>query len=395
MGDYFWSQQSKGERSRYIELLKIIGSLSYLFSDSPNPYLYYRAHENLFCEVFKARNLSRGDISFDAVKGKFGIGLKTFLQNNGLTFQKIAEFNADSDLFRGIVKEEDIVYKVAELRNKRIQMTQNATNTNQNIYHIITRDKGRMNIVETSMDLIDIDSIQIPKMQSKNTIKFSDKYSDYSFSRSKNTLLKRFDTRQNQMIKQFPVIILKNPFELLTQFKESSKEILEPHERQESIILPLYSTRYGEVSKRSGLNQWNARGRRRHPDEVYIPIPLWIHTSFPSFFEFSKNYYSGKSAKDSPSFNVELPSGEIMSCKVAQSGGKALMSNPNKLLGHWILRQVLQVPTNTLVTKKLLDEIGIDSVKLTKKNNEYYILDFMESRSFEEFEENNLNCNSK
>lgn len=112
MGDYFWSQQSKEERSRYIELLKIIGSLSHLFSDSPNPYLYYRAHENLFCEVFKAKNLSRGDISFDAVKGRFGIDLKTFLQNNGLTFQKVAEFNADSDLFRGIVKEKDIVYKV-------------------------------------------------------------------------------------------------------------------------------------------------------------------------------------------------------------------------------------------------------------------------------------------
>lgn len=389
MGDYFWSQQLKEERNRYIELLKIIGALSNLFSDSSSPYLYYRAHENLFCEVFHAKNLSRGDISFDAIKGKFGIGLKTFLQNNGTTFQKVAEFNADSDLFRGIVKEEDVVYKVAELRNKRIQVTQNATDTDLNIYHLITRDKGVMNIIETPMELVDIDSIKIPKKQKKNTIKFSDKYNEYSFSRSKNTLLKRFDTRQNQIIIQFPVDILKNPFNLLIKIKELSSWTADIQEQLEYIILPLYSTRDDEVPERSGLNQWNAQGRPRHPDEVYIPIPLWIHKSFPSFFEFSKDYYSGKSAKDSSNFDVELPNGKVISCKVAQSGGKALMSNPNKVLGHWILREVLQVSKNTLVTKKMLDEIGIDSVKLSKKNDEHYILDFMESGSFEKFELNN------
>ena len=49
--------------------------------------------ENIFCISFGANNLSRSDISVDAGKNGIGIGLKTFLQSNGKTFQKVAEFN--------------------------------------------------------------------------------------------------------------------------------------------------------------------------------------------------------------------------------------------------------------------------------------------------------------
>ncbi|WP_195852331.1 hypothetical protein [Aerococcus urinae] len=136
MSEFFWNLQTDDDKKRYIQLLQIVGSLSNLFADTVNPFLYYRAHENLFCEVFNAKNLSRGDISFDAVKGNLGIGLKTFLQGNGNTFQKVAEFNSDSDLFRGLVTDEEVIYKVSELRNKRIKMTQNATNTKLNLYHL-------------------------------------------------------------------------------------------------------------------------------------------------------------------------------------------------------------------------------------------------------------------
>lgn len=78
MSEFFWNLQTDDDKKRYIQLLQIVGSLSNLFADTVNPFLYYRAHENLFCEVFNAKNLSRGDISFDAVKGNLGIGLKTF-----------------------------------------------------------------------------------------------------------------------------------------------------------------------------------------------------------------------------------------------------------------------------------------------------------------------------
>ncbi|MCY3051438.1 NgoFVII family restriction endonuclease [Aerococcus urinae] len=389
MSEFFWNLQTDDDKKRYIQLLQIVGSLSNLFADTVNPFLYYRAHENLFCEVFNAKNLSRGDISFDAVKGNLGIGLKTFLQGNGNTFQKVAEFNSDSDLFRGLVTDEEVIYKVSELRTKRIKMTQNATNTKLNLYHLITRDEGCMNVVETPMDLVDINSIKIPKKQYKNTIHFSDKYNEYSFSRSKNTLLKRFNTSEQHIICQFEVEILKNPFDILLNLSnyndDKNNDLSQKQDGLEYIILPLYSPKDGKVQLRSGLNQWNAKGRPRHPDEVYIPIPSWIHTTFKEFFR----YEAGKPTQNYPSFNVELPNGHIMKCKIAQGGGKALMSDPNKDLGHWILRDVLQIPEFQVLNMEFLNEVGIDSVKLSKKNLDYYLLDFMSSGSFKEFEENN------
>lgn len=389
MANIFWQGQSQSMQKEYIEFLKIVGSLSNLFSDSSDPYLYYRAHENLFCQVFNAKNLARGDISFDAIKDGMGIGLKTFINGNGKTFQKVAEFNSDSHLIRGLGSDEEIVQKIAELRNKRINLTQNVAGTNQSLYHIVTRERGKMNVIETTMDPVDISSIRLNNKQSKNTIKFKDKYNEYSFSLSKNTLLKRFDTSDSEIIMQFDVDILDNPFEFLTRKKILAQTALQPViEEEEYIILPLYSPRSKVVEEKSGLNQWNAGGRTRDIDEVYIPIPSWIHDTFGDFFVYSRKF-KGKSTKDSPVFDVELPSGEIMSCKVAQQGGKALMSNPNKVLGKWILRDVLKIKEGTLVKIEMLEEVGIDSVKLTKKNDDYYYLDFMESGSFELFEENN------
>ena len=401
MANIFWGQQSKELQDEYIELLKIVGSLSNLFSDSPDPYLYYRAHENLFCQVFEARNLSRGDISFDAVKNRIGIGLKTFLNGNGRTFQKIAEFNSDSDLIRGLASDEEIVHKVAELRNRRIEVTQNITETKESLYHIVTREHGKMNVVETVMDFVDINSVKLNKNQSKNTIRFKDKYNEYSFSLSKNTLLQRFDTSRSEIITQFDVQVLENPFEILKNNKILNQDVAQYNiakeddglpltpfgTKEEYIILPLYSPRTKKVEEKSGLNQWNAGGRKRHINEVYIPIPAWIHETFGDFFVYSRKF-KGKSAKDSPVFDIELPSGEIMSCKVAQQGGKALMSNPNRVLGEWILRDVLKIKEGTLVKMDMLAEVGIDSVKLTKCSDNYYLLDFMESGTYEEFEAN-------
>ena len=391
MYNNFWGTQSVEKQEEYIQLLKIMGSLSHLFSDSTSPYLYYRGHENLFCEAFDAKNLSRGDVSYDAIKGDTGIGLKTFLNNNGLTFQKVAEFNSESDIIRELQDDTDVVHKIASLRNKRIKTTQNMTATKESMYHLVTREPGKMNIIETPMHLIDMDSIKLNKNQSKNTIKFSDKFNDYSFSLSKNTLLQRFDTREENIISQFSVEMLENPFKLL---KSLHKNILysdtEQPEDDNYIILPLYSVRDNNVPEKSGLNQWNAGGRKRHPNEVYIPIPSWIHDVFDEFFVYAKERKRrGESAKNSPSFEVELPNGHKMKCKVAQSGGKALMSDPNKDLGKWILRDVLGLPERRLVTMELLKEIGIESVKITKKDNQNYLLDFVEVGTYTKFEEDN------
>ena len=75
----FFEAQPKEEKAQYENLLKIMGALSRLLSDSDVPYLYYRMAENIFCKAFNAINLARSDISLDAKKMNIGLGLKTFI----------------------------------------------------------------------------------------------------------------------------------------------------------------------------------------------------------------------------------------------------------------------------------------------------------------------------
>ncbi|MGL4983034.1 MAG: hypothetical protein ACRC4W_09345, partial [Treponemataceae bacterium] len=124
---------------------------------------------------------------------------------------------------------------------------------------------------------------------------------------------------------------------------------------KETIYLPLYSPLSGEVQEKSGLNQWNARGRLRDPNEVYIVVPKWIHKRYQNFF----------SDRDQI-FTLVLPDKNNLQAKICQDAGKALMSNPNKDLGKWILRKVLQLKEGELVTYQKLEALGIDSVRIDK-----------------------------
>ena len=87
----FYDKQPAEKRNSYKGMLKIIGSLSRIFSESDVPYLYYRAHENIFAKYFDLVNNSRSDDSADAysIDEKIGIGLKTWV---GQDNQKVAEF---------------------------------------------------------------------------------------------------------------------------------------------------------------------------------------------------------------------------------------------------------------------------------------------------------------
>ena len=128
------------------------------------------------------------------------------------------------------------------------------------------------------------------------------------------------------------------------------------------------------VPERSQLNQWNAAGRDRDENEAYIPIPAWIHHKFPDFFP----------PRDI-SFNLKLPNGEVMSAKVCQDGGKALMSKHNKDLGKWLLRDVMNLKEGELLTYDRLKIIGLDSVVIYKESAEDYSINFTKIGSFESF----------
>ncbi|OGC88767.1 NgoFVII family restriction endonuclease [Candidatus Adlerbacteria bacterium RIFOXYC1_FULL_48_26] len=376
----FLEHQPKEQVECYNRLLKAVGSLSKLFSEAPEPYLAYRAAENLFCKAFIAENLSRSDASADASKDRVGIGLKTFLNGNGRSLQKVAEFNNDLNLFRSLGPE-DMVRKVAELRNERLETTKRIYNLDKIIYHCVTRTVGKMLVYETPAHPIDIETIKNVEVSPRgNTITFSDSLEEYSFSISKSTLSKRFVTPEKVLL-ELPVRIVSDPFEEVEKLITEAGPIFAPIKVQPHVFLPLYSMR-GEkrVPESSGLNQWNARGRKRNPDEVYIPIPAWVHKKFSKFFP----------ATNDEVFNLTLPDRTVLSASMCQENRKALMSNPNTVLGKWILRDVMNLGEGELATYEKLQTMGVDSVVVYKVDSENYDIDFAPVGSYEKFlEENN------
>lgn len=370
----FLSGQKKEQIEYYKEMIKTIGSLSRLFSESNEPYIQYRIAENLFCKSFEAKNLSRTDCSADASKGTLGIGIKTFLDKNGATMQKVAEFNSEHRLFNHLSPEKKIL-KVSELRNKRIETTKRIFGLDNMVYHCVTRKEGAVLVYETTMDLVHIEKIH--KIEDRgNSINFSDGKNEYSFNITKSTLYKRFYTRD--LAFNLPVKILDDPFEALEKMLREVRVSVNfaPIKEQEHVFLPLYSIKSKEkvVPEKSGLNQWNALGRPRNPDEVYIPIPAWIHEANPKFFP----------SRDTP-FSLVLPNNKEMSAKVCQDGSKALMSNPNAALGKWLLRDVLSLKERELLTYHRLEEIGLDSVVIYKTEDGKYDIDFTKIGSYEQF----------
>lgn len=380
--------QSKAQIKYYIKLLKAVASLSNLFSESPSPYISPRATENIFCKVFEAENLSRSDASVDASKNKIGYGIKTFLNKNGKSMQKIAEFNSDHHLFKSLSSLEKIK-KVAQLRNERLETTKRIFGLENIIYHCITRQNRKIIVYETEVPLINIDKIKNVKVSKNGSVfSFTDTLSEYSFSVSKSTLSKRFITKNP--IFEIPIKIFEDPFSLIEKLIEENGLIFTPIKVQPHVFLPLYSIRKGKhVPYKSGLNHWNAKSRlnrkkgtysKRNPDEVYIPIPAWIHKKF-------KNFFPPRDAI----FELMLPDRNVLSASVCQSGSKALMSNPNSTLGKWILRDVLNLKEGEMATYEKLETIGLDSVVVYKVDSKHYDIDFSRIGSYEDFENKEKN----
>ena len=388
----FYDLQEKESQQEYVRNLTQVGGLSKLFSDSTKPFLHYRVAENIFCRSFNASNESRSDVSFDAVKGDIGIGIKTFVYRPSQV-EKVAEFNRLSQHYVGL-NDTEMVVQIAQDRNERIDLAIRLYDTTQAIYHCIARKDAEFVVYEVPMDQIDIDNIVSIKRRD-NVITFEDGLSQYSFNISKSTLYKKFIPPNNTHT--FPVEIIEDPYAYLSDLV-GLPEVLTPvrnrvaptpddygiradDESNNVVILPLYSfneTAQYFVAERSGLNQWNASGRVRNENEAYIPIPAWIHKAFPDFFP----------ARD-VAFDLRLPNGQVMSAKVCQDGSKALMSNPNQALGRWLLRDVLELEPLELLTYERLAEIGVDSVEIERLDDASYRINFRASGTFEDFKTKN------
>lgn len=375
----FYDKQLKKQQDEYKNMLAIIGKLTLLFSESSSPYLPYRCHENIFCKYFEAENLGRKDCSADAKKGKIGIGLKTWVGNDD---QKVAEFGklkTRYDMLDGL----DLCKRISEYRNERIRITMNMYGIKDMIYHIIKRLPGEMQVLEHAFDYINIDGIElIEDRGNDNNTYFTDGNHTYHFSKSKNTLCMIFDNLE--FMDSFPVEIIDDPYEYLLKTNEETTNFISlknnenkiKYDLEKQLCLRLYTIIHGEkvVSPKSGLNQWNAGGRKRHENEVYIPYPVLDRNRNTEFFP----------PRDTP-FNLHMPDGSIISAKVCQDGGKAIMSNPNKELGEWLLRKVFELKPGVVLTYEDLERFNVDSVIFTKNDDGSYSVDFAELGTYESF----------
>lgn len=354
----------------YVKLLVQMGSLSRLFSQSDKPFIYYRFAENVFCKCFNALNLSRSDTAFDAKYSNLGVGLKTFASSGYSSLEKVAEFNTLSGEFCGL-DDYDLAKKLTEFRNERISLAKRIYNINEAVYHIVARMDRKLVFFETDYDEIGLNLQNIKK--TKSGIKFDDGVHEYSFNRSKSTLLRKFDIPLNAYTKNVEIIddiyaVFANLQTLQFQNKPKIAGL-------DYVILPLYSVKNGVkvVYEKSGLNLWNAGGRKRDVSEMYIQIPISVREKYPNFFP----------SRDTR-FHLKVPGGQILGAKICQDGAKALMSNPNKALSDWLLRKILKLNEGELATYDRMRILGFDSVIISRNGSDYEI-DIMPLGSYERF----------
>ena len=61
------------------------------------------------------------------------------------------------------------------------------------------------------------------------------------------------------------------------------------------------------------------------------------------------------------------------------------MTSPNKALADWLLRKVLKLKEGELATIEKLNELGFDSVIITKIDELNYKIDIAKTNTFETF----------
>jgi hypothetical protein len=291
-----------------------------------------------------------------------------------------------------------------------------AIDLDRSIYHCLVRTSKGAVIHEEPYRIVDLANIRptdkygkvVSKWPTKSRgVFFTDGKSNYKYDTSKNVLSKEFKLVSKP--KMIELAIFDDIFDRIMLWFEVSKKtgfsvtdnlgkqlmlFDEPSNLKpgvDYVILPLYSTRGDKkyVPEKSGINQWNAEGRARKFGETYIPIPIEIRRRFPKFFP----------APD-VKFDLVLPNrGTLVTSKVCQADGKALMSDPNTDLGHWIMKVLrpslidsdFNRPTiskDKPFTYKDLVSIGKDSVLVKKtkdKSKALFSLEFAPLDSYEDF----------
>jgi hypothetical protein len=259
---------------------------------------------------------------------------------------------------------------------------------------------------EESYPLIDLDQIhptnssgtKVNQYDAASFPYFTDGQGFYTFNTSKNTLFKKFDISQGNNSPLIELETINNIFEEIIRWSRSraTGAIPAPIQNLEYlitpkkptrpfVILPLYSSeaKGPKVYPKSGINQWNAGGRKRKFGEAYIPVPSSIHEDNPGFFP----------SRDT-TFQLKLPNGNTVLASICQDAGKALMSNPNDQLCEWLFRTIdinfeqtkfQRMVQSTPYTYEDLLSIGKDSVRVFKNDDDSFEIEFMPVGSYEKF----------
>jgi hypothetical protein len=312
----------------------------------------------LFVKAANGENISRKDAVFDAIVGenrKIAVGVKTFTlsQQSKYKLEKVQEFTSLAGRTNiSKLGDRDLILAVSQERNRRIR-TESANfniDPTKSIYHCLIRTVGQAFIHEEPFIEIDVDKIKpfsaygdaLKKFSARSAnVHFFDGKNYYYYSRAKNVLYKRFEIEKGNNSKPIQIDIAEDAlgilYEKFLRKKLSNLEnslLTDPLAKKPGIdyvVLPLYSYKKGVkyVPEKSGLNQWNAAGRKRKFGESYIPVPKKVHSLAPNFFPLNK------------SFNLNLPnSRKPISASLCQAENKALMSNPNDDLCRWIFRVI-------------------------------------------------------
>lgn len=367
MFDSFYLKQKLENKKLYSRLILGVAQTSRLYSESDKPLIHYRAAENIFCKAFGAENVSRGDVSVDAVKRNDGLGIKTFVSGAEPKAEKIAEFNDEKKYQLIYTDHVKLINQVIYYRNKRIEATSKEFSLENNVYHYLVRESGKILVCECPMRTIDDNKIQMlpSTKRSPHIVRFRDDNGDYYFHITKNTLYHYFSYKQPFEIivvpRRIDYELLSETMEIMTEEKVKNEKSLQ--KSKEYVVLPLYSTSTGDVPEKSGINGWNAGGRPRDLDEIYISIPMAVHKNKPRFFP----------PKDIK-FKLITEDGQSFSAKVCQQNSKALMTDPNKALGKWLLRDILGLEKGILATYEHLRMKGADTVVIYKLDDDEYLI---------------------
>jgi len=175
-----------------------------------------------------------------------------------------------------------------------------------------------------------------------------------------------------------------------------------------TVIFPIFrlteygDTPAGEVDSKSGLNVRLGAPKNKGTDtkrpvnevEIKIPDPRKFYEEFPDFFgvndggvpisklqKIGTKWKTAFEDKDDRTFDLVLrQSGQEMEAILTGDGNKQLMSKHRQvILGGWILSQVFQLGEYERLDRNKLDQLEIDSIKLTRLGNRRVGMEFIKA----------------